>query len=279
MNLHQQLIQEALPNLPENIQYAIATLPWSEKIMTINRKHLLTMDQLEKFKDISQMIAVGLMSSDSYARNLENELGVSRERAEELVFDANHEIFDSLQDLAFGDNGYDIAHEELVNEFDEEGIRLVADDDVPTIHPDHTTFQHDQLLNFDNEEFHTHSDSDVVGDESSTPTESIGLVDIPVPQYHEEITEDDFRGVAGHRIPDFQEGNKEDTIPVEYNNNILEHVLLQDSYRSKGDITDVSPTEGEQVRQDGDFLNVLKQEVVLEVTPETNKGDTTKPRI
>ena len=278
MNLHQQLIQEALPNLPENIQYAIATLPWSEKIMTINRKHLLTMDQLEKFKDISQMIAVGLMSSDSYARNLENELGVSRERAEELVFDANHEIFDSLQDLAFGDNGYDIAHEELGNEFDEEGIRLVADDYVPTIHPDHTTFQHDQLLNFDNEEFHTHSD--VVGDESSALTENIELVDIPVPQYHEEITEDDFRGVAGHRIPDFQERNKEDIVPVIYNNNILEHVLLQDSYRSKGDITDVSPTEGEQVRQDGDFLNVLKQEAVLEVTPETNEeGDTTKPRI
>jgi hypothetical protein len=256
MNAHEILINEILPKLPENIQYAIKNLPWTEKVLAINSKYHLAIDQLEKFKDVSMMVAAGLIPSDRYAKSLEQELAISRELSENLVFDANDEIFDSLQELAFGNKGYEIAHEELVDELDSEGVRLVHDDDT-------------MMINLDADEADSSRSSVGIEDELRSEKNSEEKnTEIPTSQkvsYHETISDDDLRGVSGHRIPNFQDltSNTKPEQSQHYNQNILENVLLTDTLISKGDTLDASPTEGEQVKQDGDFINKLKQETEI----------------
>ncbi len=247
MNEHEILINETIPNLPENIQYAIKNLPWTEKIISINKKYLLAMDQLEKFKDISMMVAVGLIPSSGYASAIENQLGISRVQAEDLVFDANNEIFDALQELAFGNQGYELAHEELLDELHTEGIQLLHDED-----------EHAEAV----EPLKKISLEEEIGIINEPKQKIKEIPDVPKILYNEEISDDDLRGISGHRIPNFHELPSENA-PKEastYNQNILENVLLTDTLISKGDTLDASPTEGEQVKQDGDFINILKKE-------------------
>jgi hypothetical protein len=248
MNEHEILINEMIPNLPENIQYAIKNLPWTEKIININKKYLLAMDQLEKFKDISMMVAVGLIPSSGYASAIKDELEVSQELAEDLVFDANTEIFDSLQELAFGNQGYELAHDELLDELHNEGVKILHDDEEHIEEIDSL----EKKMSLEEEIGIINEPKKEIPEVSSTPKTS----------YSEEISDDDLRGISGHRIPNFHELSSE-TIPKQastYNQNILENVLLADTLISKGDTLDASPTEGEQVKQDGDFINILRQE-------------------
>jgi hypothetical protein len=244
MNEHEILINEMIPNLPENIQYAIKNLPWTEKIISINKKYLLAMDQLERFKDISMMVAVGLIPSSGYASAIKNELGIPHEQAEDLVFDANNEIFDALQELAFGNQGYELAHDELLDELDSEGIQLLNEED-----------EHSEIVD-SSKKISLEEEIGIIND----PEQEIS--NAPKISYSEEISDDDLRGISGHRIPNFQDltSNTKPEQSQHYNQNILENVLLTDTLISKGDTLDASPTEGEQVKQDGDFINILKKE-------------------
>gem|GEM_PF-2985195 len=263
MNQYQQTVSSVLPSLPENIQFAINNMNWAEVCLAINTEHNLPIDKLEKFKDLSMMVAVGAISAGEYSNTIQKNLEISQEQAEKLVLDANTFIFAGLQKLAFGDEGYEIAHEKLEgedtviepNKHNAMSTESGKDGDATD---DNHIYDLDAELSRDQE---TVADENLAVRNESTQQSNSADHDLKVKDYYEPINEDDLRGVDGHRIPSYtslQESQKIDN--PDYNQKILEHVMLNESHLPKGDTIDASPSDAEQVKQEGKFLETLKTE-------------------
>jgi hypothetical protein len=178
MNINNKEIQEALLELPEHLQEAINEFQWAVEVPLIANRHGIQIDEEHIFQEETMKVAVGLAKASNYKENLIKKMGVSSEVAEELVYEANTNIFEKLQELAFNHNH----HQEVRAELDNEGISLL------------------------NEE------------ESASLEKS----------YYEEISEDDLRGIYGHRI-------NVSSQPKENKKQELEKDLWESTSVSKGD--------------------------------------------
>lgn len=256
MNENQQYINEALKSLPPNIKYAIETLNWAEISLEIMNEFNLSMEQLDKFRNITMSVAVGIIPADEYHDALVSVLGVNDEKADKILYRANDLVFDALQEIAFGNKGYQIAHEELALDMENEGVVLLADNEEEEVS--------------DEISFEPFSEKETVETEFAetvkTEAESKDAPQISKPSYQEPISDDDNLGVSGHRI-NIQ--NNLDTSKIEsqeekdeYQKHVLEHMLLEQKHVTRVDTLDASPTEGEQVKQDKNFLQTLKDDSV-----------------
>ena len=88
-----QIAKEEIVKLPKEMQEAINAFDWASVAEAIGKKYLLSESELNDFQVETLLVLVGLEEGESYARNIENNVGTSREEAEKISDEAWQKIF------------------------------------------------------------------------------------------------------------------------------------------------------------------------------------------
>lgn len=289
-------IAHALENLPPNIRQAVEDFDWGTEVLGIAREYGIQVDEIDVFQRETMLIIVGLERAQDYQHNLVQHMGISRSLAEQLVQEANERIFEELQKRAFSkeqksikNEGYsnqgddnDI-HHEIRNEMRSHGIELINHDDdgeTSSSLENHEESRDTQSFN----SFETkYEDGDNFGG-SSEPLNNLNSVTPPQSDssyshrnnYLEELSDDDYRGIGGHRIhvevskQEQKVSSEEDISLLEPSDNKkvvsqdLDSELFHSPKISRHDSLDFSPQEQDQVKEDGEFLRHIKNNITQE---------------
>ncbi len=88
-----QIVKEEMVKLPKETQEAISSLDWGSVAEEIGKKYLLSESEVNDFQVETLLVLVGIETGDSYARNIEDEVGTSKEEAEKMAEEASQRIF------------------------------------------------------------------------------------------------------------------------------------------------------------------------------------------
>lgn len=184
-----------------------------------------------------------------------------------------------------------IGHNDLRGPMAEEGVHLIDENNSKP----QTTLQDEidkmtsrnpkmDQRSLDSFEMSTEEREDTIGDNNEFGAETELVFkdeynqEIKPSTYNEPIDEHDLKGIAGHRIdtsilkqqnhinpdhafhdqPLVPKGGR-DLGQKKYGGTLDKH-LMENPFIAKGDSIDVSPTEQEQIKEDGNFLQSLKNE-------------------
>lgn len=85
-------------NLPERVQDALFGIDSIEILAKIYAKHSLHVDQADELARQTGYIMLGLTEPADFARTLSQKLGLSDEKAQEIIRDINEKIFAPIQE-------------------------------------------------------------------------------------------------------------------------------------------------------------------------------------
>ncbi|OGI76997.1 hypothetical protein A3D42_02610 [Candidatus Nomurabacteria bacterium RIFCSPHIGHO2_02_FULL_41_18] len=91
-----QIIKEGLAKLPKEAQDAINSLDWGSIAEEIGKKYLLTESEVNDLQVETFLVLAGIEDWDSYTRNVENQLGTSKNEAEKISEEINQKIFNPI---------------------------------------------------------------------------------------------------------------------------------------------------------------------------------------
>jgi hypothetical protein len=269
MELTNAQIEQKINLLPENIRNAINAFDWPGKIVTIGNKYDLQIDELEIFRKITLEVIVGISSAENYKDFLKKKLSVSEEIAGDLVLEANQHIFRELQKHAF-----QTPKEESVGEIK---VEKYYNSD-----PYHEPIGHDDVrasMREEGIELLDHDDPLIQESDITSPvTEPVFKMPTQTPapsrDYQETIEDTDLRGVKqqGADASILKTLNlsspdnilKGDDLPgladeKSILKNTLDEELFTQSHIPKGDTIDLSPSESEEITEEGTFLKHLAE--------------------
>lgn len=89
----EKIIKEEMTFLPKEVQEAINSLDWARVAEEIGKKFLLTENEISNFQVETLLVLIGLEEGEAYVRNIENEVGTSKEEAEKIAEEAEQKIF------------------------------------------------------------------------------------------------------------------------------------------------------------------------------------------
>jgi len=95
-NKLQQTIKDELEKLPKENQKAISSVDWVKIAEEVGKKYLLTDTEINNLQVETLLILTGIEDFDSYARNIEREIGLSKEEAEKISQEVIEKIFDPI---------------------------------------------------------------------------------------------------------------------------------------------------------------------------------------
>ena len=93
-----KLIGEEMLSLPKEAQDAINDSDWEKISEEIGKKHLLNENEINAFQLETASFLLGLIDEDSYALNIENNVGTSAEEAEKINNEINQKIFTPISE-------------------------------------------------------------------------------------------------------------------------------------------------------------------------------------
>src|SRR6266496_3982488 len=88
-----QIAQEEIIKLPKEAQDVINAFDWAKVAEEIGSKFLINDVEVNNFEVETLLVLVGLEDLESYARNIENEVGTSKDEAIKLAEEAKEKIF------------------------------------------------------------------------------------------------------------------------------------------------------------------------------------------
>jgi hypothetical protein len=94
----QEILKEELLKLPRDLQQAINSFDWMSECEQIGEKHNLLDSEIADFQTETALIFLGLVLPDNYAKNIENEIGMSKGEAENLADEVLQKIFMPIAD-------------------------------------------------------------------------------------------------------------------------------------------------------------------------------------
>jgi len=94
-----QTIQEEIAKLPKETQDAINAFDWINISAEIGKKYLLSEDEINDFQVETLLVLIGLEDGSSYSRNIENEVGTSKDEAEKISEEVLQKIFIPINDI------------------------------------------------------------------------------------------------------------------------------------------------------------------------------------
>jgi len=94
-----QVIQREVAKLPKENQDVINAFGWEKITEEIGRKYSLNESELNDFQVQTLLILIGLEEPDSYAKNIENNVGTSRNEAGKIADEVLQKIFTPINDL------------------------------------------------------------------------------------------------------------------------------------------------------------------------------------
>lgn len=86
-------IEEEMVNLPKELQEVIKSFDWGKATEEIGKKHLLDESEVNDLQTETGLVLIGLTSADSYASNVESNVGLSKEEAEKIAAEVDIKIF------------------------------------------------------------------------------------------------------------------------------------------------------------------------------------------
>ncbi len=92
----QQTIKKELEKLPKENQEAINSIDWVKIAEEIGRKYMLLEEEINSLQVEILLILTGLEEFDSYIRNIENEIGLSKDEAEKISIEITQKIFNPI---------------------------------------------------------------------------------------------------------------------------------------------------------------------------------------
>ncbi|MBL7046003.1 MAG: hypothetical protein ISR99_03180 [Parcubacteria group bacterium] len=96
-------IQEHFEKLPQTLKEAIHSSNFQDKLLAISKKHRLHINQGATLENETLLVMMGLDDASSFTKNLQNELEISKEQAEQITADVAKEILlpirESLKEL------------------------------------------------------------------------------------------------------------------------------------------------------------------------------------
>jgi len=84
--------------LPKENQTAINAFDWVKVAEEIGEKSLLSLSEINDFQVETLLVLVGIEGVDSYATNIENEVGTSKNEAEKIATEVIQKIFTPISD-------------------------------------------------------------------------------------------------------------------------------------------------------------------------------------
>ena len=93
-----QIIKEEIEKLPTEVQDAINSLDWIKTTKEIGEKYSFDESKINDFQIQTLLILTGLEESDSYAKNIENEVGINEDKAQEISKEISQKIFVPIVD-------------------------------------------------------------------------------------------------------------------------------------------------------------------------------------
>lgn len=275
MRLSNTQIQSGIAELPENIKRAVMTFDWAGEVMEIGRRHALSIEDIDIFRQQTLAVILGKSPASHYADELSKELSIKKDLADMLVDEANAGIFRPLQKHAFTKQVPDLHEEEIIHHDDltsslkEEGIELVDDSFNSAVSTDlhkevHALLNDDREISDHNELQEEPLEIPKSKVEISKPTEPAKT------QYQEEIKSHDLKGISAHRSDtsiltqsqpmdifngrDFGQGSISQAIPT------LEKKILEDNHIPKVEKIDASADTGNQTISSENYFDKLHAE-------------------
>jgi len=96
------IIKEEMLSLPKEAQEAINAFGWEKISEEIGKKYLLDEDEINTFQLETASFLLGLVDEDAYPRNIEDEIGISKEEAEKISEEVFEKIFTPINDILIG---------------------------------------------------------------------------------------------------------------------------------------------------------------------------------
>ena len=94
----QQKMNEEIAKLPKYNQEAIDSLDWGDISWKIGKKNLLTESEINDLQIETGLVLVGLSDLDSFAINIEKNVGANTAESEEIAKEIYEEIFKPITD-------------------------------------------------------------------------------------------------------------------------------------------------------------------------------------
>jgi len=284
MELTNAQIEQKINQLPENIRNAIKEFDWSGEVMSIGNNYNLQIDELEIFRKRTLEIIVGLAPAARYESILKKELNISDADGTDIVLEANERIFRELQKRAFilepeektpETASYDssdpyhepIGHDDIRSDMRDEGVELL-DHDEPLL-------QNNSVI------ASTTTPSVIARNEAisdNKPEIASQARNDTISSYQEPIEEKDLRGVTQQSadtsiLKTLNQSNPDNVLknPDVLNagdakdelKNTLDKKLFTETHVPEGDVIDLSPSESDEISENGTFLNHLSENLSL----------------
>ena len=254
--MYRKELEQHIQSLPEYIRNAIEGFDWVKESTNIINKFQLQIDDIDIFKNITLMIATGILPANKYAESLIEQLDISKELAGNLVEEANQTIFTELQKRAFSkedideNEGQEFSNQtEISSILKEEGIEIIDPDQ--NIQKPNTPLQNlaDSLLN-KQQNRNSHENEYT---EKPEHVEEIKPIQTEKPEqsinrYQEPIELQDLAGITKHRIPYVQNIAE----PISETN--LSKSRYTQPFIAGESSLDLSPSKQEQITENGEFL-------------------------
>lgn len=282
MKLTNLEIQKHIKELPDNIRQAVITFDWAHEILAIAREHNMQIDDADHFRQQTMLVILGILPAEDYLQSIISEVGVSSSTAEQIVHKANTRIFRELQRRAFSKetekteaehkdiilDPYQepVAHQDIKDVLSDEGIHLVDEYEPEALD---TELHHEVAAIFSGTRNREEEKIELNKEEKpevSAPAEEEISAD-PV-EYNEPIESQDLRGISSHRTnteiiaqqapttsttPRIRDLGQGDYVPQS-----LDKKMFTNRFISKGDSADLSPSETDIIKEEGLFLDHLK---------------------
>ena len=97
------IIKEEMLALPKEVREAVELSNWEKISEEIGKKYLLDEDEIETLQLETASFLLGLVDEDAYPRDIEDEVGTSREEAEKISGEIFEKIFEPI-DSAITEN-------------------------------------------------------------------------------------------------------------------------------------------------------------------------------
>jgi hypothetical protein len=94
-----QILEEEIKKLPQEVQYAIDSFDWSTVSQEIGKEYLLDNSEINDFQTETAIALLGLTTPEIYRKNIEDNVGTSKEEAEQIATEAEEKIFNPIANI------------------------------------------------------------------------------------------------------------------------------------------------------------------------------------
>ncbi|PCI20479.1 hypothetical protein COB64_02050 [Candidatus Wolfebacteria bacterium] len=138
MKLSSKEITEKFSKLPDDVRSAVLDASVGEKILSIGKKHTLTVSDIGKLVYESNLIILGLSHPKDFAKNLKRTLSLSSTQVDQIVNDINTQVFEKIRSALKHLHGEpEVPQKKPEIDITDEDIERLLEEDFPSTTPSH----------------------------------------------------------------------------------------------------------------------------------------------